>query len=168
MAEMTLQQSGQDGNGSILALDLGTKTGWALRQADGTITSGTVEFRPGRFEGGGMTFVRFKKWLDEVLRFANPLGAVFFEEVRFHNGIDASHTYGGFLGHLSAWGEHNEVPYRGVPVGTIKRHATGRGNASKDEVIEAMRRKGYAPVDDNAADALALLHWALEEMEVAK
>ena len=70
VAEKTLHQNGADGNGSILALDLGSKMGWALRQADGTITSGTVEFRPGRFEGGGMAFVRFKKWLDEVVRFA--------------------------------------------------------------------------------------------------
>ena len=36
----------------ILALDLGQKTGWALRNHDGAIASGTHEFRPGRFEGG--------------------------------------------------------------------------------------------------------------------
>ncbi|MBF0341347.1 MAG: hypothetical protein HQL95_10360 [Magnetococcales bacterium] len=167
MAETTLQQNGQDGNGSILALDLGSKMGWALRQADGTVTCGTVEFRPGRFEGGGMAFVRFKKWLNEVIRFAGPIGSVFFEEVRAHAGVTASHVYGGFLSHLSAWAEEAEIPYQGVPVGTIKRHATGKGNASKEEVIEAMRRKGHNPADDNAADALAILHWALDE-EVAK
>ena len=38
----------------ILALDLGTTTGWALRGYDGLITSGTVSFRPGRYDGGGM------------------------------------------------------------------------------------------------------------------
>lgn len=26
-----------------------------------------------------------------------------------------------------------------------------------------MRRKGHNPVDDNASDALAILHWALDE-----
>ncbi|MBF0165080.1 MAG: hypothetical protein HQM01_11365 [Magnetococcales bacterium] len=167
MAETTLQQNGQDGNGSILALDLGSKMGWALRQTDGTITSGTVEFRPGRFEGGGMAFVRFKKWLCEVARFAGPIASLFFEEVRAHAGTTAAHTYGGFLAHLTAWSEEAEIPYQGVPVGTIKRHATGKGNASKEEVIEAMRRKGHDPADDNAADALAILHWAMDE-EVAK
>jgi hypothetical protein len=35
----------------ILALDLGQKTGWALRSRGGAIASGTQEFRPGRFEG---------------------------------------------------------------------------------------------------------------------
>jgi Holliday junction resolvasome RuvABC endonuclease subunit len=49
-----------------------------------------------------------------------------------------------------------------VPVGTIKRHATGRGNADKDAVIAAVRALGFNPEDDNEADALALLDWALE------
>ena len=48
-----------------------------------------------------------------------------------------------------------------MPVGTIKRHITGRGNADKDAVIAAVRALGFDPADDNEADALALLHWAL-------
>jgi crossover junction endodeoxyribonuclease RuvC len=48
-----------------------------------------------------------------------------------------------------------------VPVGTIKRHVTGRGNADKDAVIAAVRALGFDPIDDNEADALALLDWAL-------
>ena len=46
---------------TILALDLGTTTGWALRGSDGHITSGAESFRPQRFEGGGMRFLRFKR-----------------------------------------------------------------------------------------------------------
>ena len=49
--------------GAVLALDLGQKTGWAVRNADAAIASGTVEFKPGRFEGGGMVFLRFGAWL---------------------------------------------------------------------------------------------------------
>ena len=55
------------------------------------------------------------------------------------------------------------MPYRGVPVATIKRHATGKGNAGKDAVIAAMRAKGHQPGDDNEADALAILYWALAQ-----
>ena len=54
-------------NTAILALDLGTHTGWALYQRDGTITSGTEHFSPQRFEGGGMRFLRFKRWLNEQI-----------------------------------------------------------------------------------------------------
>jgi Holliday junction resolvasome RuvABC endonuclease subunit len=61
---------------------------------------------------------------------------------------------------LAAWCESSGVPYQGVPVATIKRSATGRGNAGKEEVISAMRRLGLNPGDDNEADALALLQFA--------
>jgi hypothetical protein len=151
---------------SILALDLGTATGWALHHLDGTITSGTEHFKPQRFEGGGMRFLRFKRWLTELKAVAEPVDAVYFEEVRRHVGVDAAHVYGGLMATLTAWCEHHGIPYQGVPVGTIKKHATGRGNAGKDEVIAAVRAKGHPVVDDNEADALALLHWALETQEV--
>jgi hypothetical protein len=115
----------------ILALDLGQRTGWAVRNADGAIASSTVEFRPGRFEGGGMVFLRFGAWLQEVDETAGGIDAVYFEEVRFHRGITAAHAYAGYLAHLTAWAEMFKIPYRGVPVGTIKRHVTGRAMRTK-------------------------------------
>ena len=47
-------------------------------------------------------------------------------------------------------------------MGTIKKHATGKGNAGKDDMIKAMQALGHPVTDDNEADALALLHWSLE------
>ena len=149
-------------NGAILALDLGTVTGWALRSPDGTASSGAVSFRPDRFEGGGMRYLRFKHWLTEIKNTAGGIDAVYLEEVRRHAGTNAAHIYGGFLAHVTAWCEHHGIPYQGVPVGTIKRHVTGKGNASKQAVIAAVRERGFNPVDDNEADAIALLLWALE------
>ena len=153
-------------NSTILALDLGTTTGWALRSSDGAITSGSAGFRPQRFEGGGMRFLRFKRWLAELKDMTGGIHALYFEEVRRHVSTDAAHAYGGFLATLTAWCEHHQVPYQGVPVGTIKKHATGKGNASKDDVLSAMRALGHAPTDDNEADALALLRWAIASQEV--
>jgi len=54
------------------------------------------------------------------------------------------------------------VPYQGVPVGTIKKFLTGQGNANKQAMIDAARRRGFSPADDNEADAIAILLWALE------
>ena len=150
---------------TILALDLGTTTGWALRTPDGVITSGTQSFRPQRFEGGGMRFLRFKRWLTELKAHADGIDSLHFEEVRRHVSTDAAHAYGGFLATLTSWCEHHQIPYQGVPVGTIKKHATGKGNASKDEMITAMRRLGHVPTDDNEADALAILHWASRSID---
>ena len=148
---------------TILALDLGTTTGWALRGSDGHITSGSESFRPQRFEGGGMRYLRFKRWLTEIKQSCDEIDCLHFEEVRRHVSTDAAHAYGGFLATLAAWCEHHQIPYQGVPVGTIKKHATGKGNAGKEDVIAAIRARGHAPVDDNEADALALLHWAVEQ-----
>ena len=150
---------------TILALDLGTTTGWALRTPDGTITSGTQSFRSQRFEGGGMRFLRFKRWLTDIKACAEGIDSLHFEEVRRHVSTDAAHVYGGFLATLTSWCEHHQIPYQGVPVGTIKKHATGKGNASKDEMITAMRRLGHVPTDDNEADALAILHWASQSID---
>lgn len=148
---------------ATLALDLGTTTGWALRTADGHVISGSQSFKPGRFEGGGMRYLRFRRWLTETKATADGIAEVYFEEVRRHAGVDAAHAYGGFMATLTAWCEHHQIPYTGAPVGTIKKHATGKGNASKADMVEAMRALGHAPSDDNEADALALLHFALAE-----
>ncbi|MGS4947339.1 crossover junction endodeoxyribonuclease RuvC [Meridianimarinicoccus sp. RP-17] len=147
---------------TLLALDLGTTTGWALHGADGLITSGTVSFRPGRFDGGGMRYLRFTNWLAELDRLSGPIAAIWFEEVRRHAGTDAAHVYGGLMATLTSWAELRGVPYEGVPVGTIKRFATGKGNANKDAMIAAARARGFSPADDNEADAIAILFWALE------
>jgi hypothetical protein len=148
------------GTPAVLALDLGTVTGWALRTRDDHITSGTMTFRSGRFEGGGMRYLRFHSWLREMLDLTGPIDRIVFEEVRRHIGTDAAHVFGGMLATLTSWAELNSIPYEGVPVGTIKRFATGKGNADKAAVIAAMQARGFHPADDNEADALALLLWA--------
>ena len=145
---------------TILALDLGTTTGWAMRASSGLITSGTASFKPGRFDGGGMRYLRFSRWLDEMG--VGGLAGIWFEEVRRHAATDAAHVYGGLMATLTAWAELRGIPYEGVPVGTIKRHATGKGNANKEAMIAAARARGFDPADDNEADALALLHVVVE------
>ena len=147
---------------TILALDLGTITGWALRGFDSLITSGTASFKPGRYDGGGMRYLRFTNWLTEIDRLSGPIATIWYEEVRRHAGTDAAHVYGGLMASLTSWGELRGVPYEGVPVGTIKKYLTGQGNAPKQAMIDAARKRGFNPADDNEADAIAILLWAIE------
>lgn len=146
----------------ILALDLGTHTGWALWQ-DAYAGSGTWDLAPARqrrFEGGGMKWVRLGQFLREIGR----VDRVVVEEVRRHAGVDAAHAYGGALATVTRWCEVNKIPYSAQPVGTIKKFATGNGNATKDQMIEAaLTRFGVNAGDDNEADAVALLHLAANE-----
>ena len=147
---------------TVIALDLGTITGFALRAADSAIVSGTVSFRPSRYDGGGIRYLRFRSWLDGIADDTRGIAAVHFEEVRRHLSTDAAHVHGGLLATLTAWCEQRSIAYQGVPVGTIKRHVTGKGNADKAAVIAAIRARGFNPADDNEADALAILLWATE------
>ena len=128
------------------------------------MASGVWRFESGRYEGGGMRFLRFRRQLEEALDLVAP-DAVVFEEVRRHLGTSAAHVYGGLLGILTATCEERGIPYRGVPVGTLKRHATGKGNADKDAMVAAARvRWEREPGDDDEADALLVLSWALAEL----
>lgn len=149
----------------ILAIDLGTKCGWALsdhsrfKDDNAAVLFGTFDLRAGRFSGGGMRFVRFEQELNHF----SDLDQVVFEEVRRHRGTDAAHVYGGLLAVLTAWCEKNGVPYEGEPVQTIKKFATGKGNADKAAVIKAVEGWGFHPKNDNEADAIALLRLRLSE-----
>ncbi len=140
---------------TLLALDLGTHCGYATHH-NGLITSGVINLQTDRFSGGGMRYLRFQRWLTEV-HASTPVTEVVYEAVHRHRGTDAAHVYGGLMATLTAWCESEGVPYEGVPVQDIKKFATGKGNADKTAVIDAMRKRGHKPKDDNEADALALL-----------
>lgn len=151
---------------AIMSLDLGTTTGWMVKVRGGASVHGFWRLKGGRFEGGGMRFLRFQGKLDEV-HSLNPLSAIFYEEVRRHMGTDAAHIYGGLLGVLSSWCEARSIPYEGVPVGTIKKALTGKGNAGKPQMIKAVQALGYtAVVDENEADAIAIMMHKLEDPAV--
>lgn len=144
----------------ILALDLGTKTGWAADSRQEGIISGVEDFSTKRNEGGGMRYLRFRRWLDRI---SPGITEIYFEEVRRHAGTQAAHVYGGLMGTLTAWCEERRIPYSSVPVGVIKKTACGKGNASKQDMINAAKKLGYDVIDDNQADALALLHCVMQK-----
>lgn len=142
----------------ILAIDLGTACGYAMGLAE----SGVWDLSNKRHEGGGMRFVRFRKYLTECLV---DVDLVFYEEVRAHAGVDAAHVYGGLMAILQAECESRNLPYKGIPVGTIKKHASGKGNAKKDVMIATALTKwpDIKIIDDNHADALWMWDLAMQE-----
>lgn len=65
-------------------------------------------------------------------------------------------------GVLRLWLYEYGPPYVEIPPACLKRYATGRGNASKDDVLQAaVMRSGHVFVDNNAADAWWLWQAAL-------
>lgn len=140
----------------ILSLDLGTTTGWCVDTQNGTVDYGSSCFsvKNHRFSSVSMKFVYFRNWLNEM--YEHKFDLLYYEAVVAHKGVDASHCYGGFLAMLQEWCLRRNIPFEGVPVGTIKKYITGNGGAKKQEVIEAVQKLGFNPGDDNAADAIAL------------
>lgn len=153
----------------VIALDLATTTGFAIRRADGRIESGEVSFAPRKGEGPGCRFARLRAFLLEV-KTANPdLAEIVYEDVVQIVGPGQAHAakiYGGLLAVVQMFGEHHGIAYRGVGVSTIKRLFAGHGNASKADVIEQCRALGFKPGGDNEADAIALLHVALDRCPI--
>ena len=153
---------------AVLALDLGTKCGFAIRRADGLIESGEVRFDLKANEGQGRRYVKFRGWLVEVKQAHPELAEIHFEQVMGHGAFQviASHVYGGLLATLQAFGEHHGISYKGTGVSTIKKRFAGHGKATKGDVIAQCKALGFSPGGDNEADAIALLHVALDRCPV--
>lgn len=145
----------------ILALDLGTRTGWAIVYPNGGVHTGHVDLKGGRFDGGGMRYLRFRQWLNNL---GEKPGAVYYENVRRHLGTDAGHVYGGLRATLLSWCEEHKVPYAGFTIQEIKIFATGKGNAKKDAMMAAATKAtGCAFEDDNEADAYWIARLAMSQ-----
>lgn len=139
----------------VLAIDPATACGWAVFEDGKPVAGGVWDLAPKRHEGGGMRFIRLSASLRQVFA-GQPLDMVFYELVRGHKGTDAAQIYGGIVATVTRACEEAKVPYAGVPVATIKRTATGNGNADKTAMVAAASRR-WPEVkieDDNHADAL--------------
>ena len=145
---------------SILTLDLASQTGWAF-ESMGLVSSGTIGFKLKKTDGKGVRFYKFRSWLRDQIETYKPKVVVFEEVMRWSSG-DAAKCYCGLLAITQMECESKEIPYKGIHVGTIKKHATGKGNASKEQMIAAARYlyPKQKIEDDNQADALAILHTA--------
>ncbi len=151
-------------DGPSLSLDLAMNCGWCKRTGDVINGSGAWDLRPKRFEGGGMRFMRFENNLRQ-LHEMEPLKLIAYEEVRRHMGVDAAHCYGGFQAYLLAFVEKHSIPLTAYPVGTIKKLATGKGNAGKVQMLDAAREK-WPELNitcHDEADALWISQCAFEE-----
>ncbi|MDF3858097.1 crossover junction endodeoxyribonuclease RuvC [Achromobacter denitrificans] len=150
-------------NVNILALDLGTKTGYALRRRDGAMRYGTVDFTPRKSWTPGQRWARFRGWLaDTVATF--QIDAIVYERVVFgHSSAASSDVYGGFKALVELAADTHSLTLSSVAVPTVKKHFTGNGRADKDAMMAQAKARGFSPDSHNAADALAILHWAVDQ-----
>jgi Holliday junction resolvasome RuvABC endonuclease subunit len=144
-----------------LALDLGTKTGYCYGSEADALAHGTKNFKKKKFEKDGDRFLNFHVWLRDLIRNEKP-DFVYFEDVKSHSGNLAARVYCGLLSQVQMICVAEGVICKAEGVGTIKKHATGNGRASKEMMIEAAEAKVGKVKDDNEADAVCLWHCARE------
>lgn len=146
---------------NILALDLGVITGWAAR-LNGAIHSGVWMLDPDLSDLGESRFSVLQARLEELWRtVGGGIDAVHVGQVPHYTGWVAAFVCGGYHAIALAWSENRHIPFQGLSTFDVKRYAVGKGNANKDAMVEAARARGWDPVDDNEADALWLLDYAL-------
>lgn len=149
----------------ILALDCATRTGWAVLM-DGAVESGVQVFDVRRGESRGMRFLRFRAWLNQMLDQVKPEVLIF--EQAHHRGGAATEVGVGLATRVMELACEREIEYQTVHTGTLKKFATGKGNAGKPAMIAAAKERFPTQVveDDNQADALLILAWAMNELNL--
>lgn len=133
----------------ILAIDPATKTGWAVS----TDNFGLLNLSRKRDESTGLSLLKFEKFLQQMFEFAGP-SLVAYEKPggRNYAGI-VSHAK--LVGEIEKFCEKKGIPCVGFSASEIKKHATGKGNSGKPEMVKSAQVKlNYVGEDDNIADAL--------------
>lgn len=142
----------------ILALDIATVTGFATET-----TSGVWDFnKMKRGDSYGMRLIRFKAALREIIDLEN-IDIVVYERPagQFKSSIIVASE---MIGVLIALCEEKGIQYTAYSATEIKKFATGKGSAKKQDMIDAAIALGFNPEDDNQADAIHLYNLAKKDL----
>jgi len=157
----------------VLALDLGTRLGWAHGQTSGlTEDFGTELLAPEsilkaarreRFDRRlDPRIPRLFSFLKDVHR-VFPLDWIVFEDVQFASTTLQAHLWASLRGTVWVFAAENRLKIDCLATGKLKLFATGHGGADKASMERALRRDpkfSEKEMDDNAVDAVHLLKWS--------
>lgn len=172
-----------------LGLDLGLSCGVAMTDfdpaqpvIDNTLYLDLWNLDVGSFDSNIVRFVRLRQFLEVV----QPQ-AIFYEDVKhtpplarggkvrnIMSVIAQASTnfefFGGLKACVGSWAEDRGIPCAGIGPTELKRWATTKGNASKEQMVEACNKKFgmELPVEDcekhrsdDLADASFVLDWGI-------
>ena len=111
-----------------------------------------------------MRFLRCWSWLNEMWKLLGSRIDVICYEQAHHRGGAATACCVGLVTEIQAFAAEHCIEIIPVHTATLKKFATGSGRANKADMIEAAKARGWAPQDDNEADAALLLEYTLFEL----
>ena len=143
----------------VLCLDLARRTGWCVGVPGGRPRYGTVEFRG---KSHGVVYAALHAWLEEAIRRHAPAEIVAEAPLDpgRHLSDDAARLAFGMAAHVQLIALDHGVPLREEEVCATRERVLGRRafpkGTAKSAVLAWCRAQGFAPHDDNAADAIVL------------
>lgn len=148
--------------GAVLALDLGTYCGWAIRRIDKSIDFGEQAFprKPGEAEG--LRLYRFFNFLRRKVR-DEQVGFISFEDVLFQSTQAQTRLWSGWMTSVLLVSQIEKIGCKGFATNVVKLTASNYGNAGKKRMTAAARSLYDVKLydgDDNVADALCTLYTA--------
>jgi crossover junction endodeoxyribonuclease RuvC len=146
----------------MLFLDPGTACGFAVGSTVNgkpLLISGEWDLSRSKHDAWVMSAIWLKRHIRELHK-ETGFTHLGYEHVVRHLGAHAGHMYGALVAAIQEVCLELGVSYEAVGVGTLKKFATGKGNASKEDMKRAARERWQVYTDsDNEADALAGWHW---------
>lgn len=153
----------------LTALDLSSKFGWACPgQIPGEPMSGSVKLLR-REEIVGCDpeplWSKLWDWLDDHRKVHQPDGIIYEAPIlKGGEPYDVTDFLFGLAHTAALWAYRNQLRVWKGHVNTVRATVVGDGRCGKDGVILWCAKQGWNPVDDNAADALALWEYWDAEM----
>ena len=159
----------------ILALDLATRTGWAHRDSTGHVSFGWLDVSTGESSvgatcpadaavrmGRALVFQRFLNFL--LVQGAGSL--IVYEDL-----VSRRHHALRIAAHLEAVLFLRPECKMSIGPSALKKWATGNGASKKPAMVAAATKRwgarlGGEITDENEADALLLLAWGQEQVDV--
>jgi crossover junction endodeoxyribonuclease RuvC len=138
----------------LLAIDPGSRCGWAVLDGEHVFDSGVWNLEPRRGESPGVRYLRLQQRLTDVRDRWPELELVVVEQAH-HRGGAATEYAVGVVTHVQSWCALVGCEHVTLNASAVKRVATGKGNADKGAMVAAARERwpGWEPRTDDEADA---------------
>lgn len=147
----------------ILAIDPGSSCGYALGDdAGATLNSGVWQLGLTRGDSPGMRYIRLRGQLNTMKAAYPDLGLIVYEQPQAflskYRGGTATEIAYAMVGEIQSWCTGVGLQHTSVHAATVKKFATGKGNANKEAMVRAGRlRFKTCSENDNEVDALWIL-----------